>query len=110
MALNLLGRLRQMTGKEIPLAWSPDSDIGIGAIEVYPAATRVGRGVDDAEGSLVGLDHELLLPEAGLGNSSPHARDAIVCALAGADFLRGLSVPPGDKALAKKEGWIWVRR
>lgn len=37
--------------------------------------------------------------------------DAVVCLLAGADFLLGRAKPPeGEEvALAQKEGWIWCR-
>jgi hypothetical protein len=35
--------------------------------------------------------------------------DAIVCVLAGADFILGKSISPDQLKLelAKKEGWIW---
>jgi len=38
------------------------------------------------------------------------AIDSVVYALAGADFLRGEVYEPRDLPLAKKEGWIWVRK
>lgn len=109
-ALGLLGRLRRLTGLEIPLAWDPMRLDRISAIEVYPAATRIGRAAPGGPGSLEGLEQDLLLPESRALEASPDARDAVVCALAGADFLRGLCLPPDDMALAQKEGWIWVRR
>ena len=38
--------------------------------------------------------------------------DAVVCVLAGVDFVTGQATGPGPDILemAKKEGWIWVRR
>ena len=109
-ALVLLDRLRRITKQDIQLAWVPGRSNILSAIEVYPAETRLVRGVVDKPGSLLGLEQELHISEPGLVGTSPHARDAIVCALAGADFLRGLSVPPDDMALAVKEGWIWLRK
>ena len=35
--------------------------------------------------------------------------DAVVCVLAGADYLSGKTIQPTNEVLAKKEGWIWVR-
>ena len=37
--------------------------------------------------------------------------DAIVCVLAGQDFLTNKAQPPAAESLdvARKEGWIWVR-
>jgi hypothetical protein len=37
-----------------------------------------------------------------------HALDAVLCVCAGLDFLAGNAVPPEDRSLADKEGWIWV--
>lgn len=34
--------------------------------------------------------------------------DAVVCVLAGADYLSGKTIQPTNEVLAKKEGWIWV--
>jgi predicted nuclease with RNAse H fold len=107
-ALALLGELRQLTGQSIPLAWAPLTGPGIQAIEVYPAATRRGRRVPDGRGSLAGLEGEILVPAEVAVPDSVDVRDAMVCALAGADFLAGRAYPPTDVVLAKKEGWIWV--
>ena len=35
--------------------------------------------------------------------------DAVLCLVAGMDFICGRCQAPDDPALAKKEGWIWVR-
>jgi len=39
------------------------------------------------------------------------ALDAVICVLAGYDFLMGKVITPSQDALecAKKEGWIWVQ-
>jgi hypothetical protein len=39
---------------------------------------------------------------------SPHVLDAILCGLAGCDFLGGKCFQPKDKDIALIEGWIWV--
>jgi hypothetical protein len=36
------------------------------------------------------------------------ALDAVICVLAGWDFLRGSALAPTDPEQAAKEGWIWV--
>jgi len=43
--------------------------------------------------------------------ANPDVLDAAVCVLAALDFLAGNSMPPvvGDH-LARKEGWIWVKK
>jgi predicted nuclease with RNAse H fold len=107
-ALSLLDELRQITGQSIPLAWTPFPGPGIHAIEVYPAATRRARGVANGRGSLAGLENEIVVPGEVVVPDSIDVRDALVCALAGADFVAGRALPPTDTSLAKKEGWIWV--
>ena len=57
---------------------------------------RIGRVVD------FDCDTDLLKENA-------DALDAAVCVLAAFDFLCDLCPPPQDPAVAKKEGWIWVR-
>lgn len=119
-ALRLLNDLAERLSTQIPLAWGPQ--IGrLAAIEVYPAATLAGYGIParaykdaDAEPArraiVQRLEHlvsmrcasEILLRDA-------DALDSVVCALAGADFLRGEAQPPDDPTLAAKEGWIWSR-
>ena len=38
---------------------------------------------------------------------SADALDAVICVLAGADFVRGPVYAPEIAALAEREGWIW---
>ena len=108
-SLNLLQELRTECGEAIDLAWATTWDGHIGAIEVYPSATRAAHGAIPGGGQLGGFPEGLIqLPENWTPNE--HAGDAIVCALAGLDFLRGRAVPPAaaEFALAQQEGWIWA--
>ena len=43
-ALKMLEALRRATGHSIPLVWEGKDFSGVGAIEVYPAATRIAHG------------------------------------------------------------------
>lgn len=119
-----LSELRARLGLEIPLLWGP-ALTGVGAIEVYPAATLLSRGVAcngykgpdggarrrsivDAVAPLLGLRLPAVI-DGMVG--SDHLLDAALCVLAGADFLAGEARPPDadevEDALA--EGWIWFR-
>ncbi len=108
-ALTLLDRIRQITGRPISLAWAKEEKERWRAIEVYPAATRIGHGAPDVGGSLEGLG-ELLDCSAVLPAliQSKDAVDAAVCALAAADFLLGRAIAPLDHETALVEGWIWA--
>ena len=120
-ALSILEELRKHTGQVIPLAWEGGPGPGISAIEVYPAGTLTACGLratgykkreNAAErreiisglSRLASLECDISMLEA-----DDDILDAAVCVLAGADFLAGRSMPPQDIALARKEGWIWVR-
>jgi hypothetical protein len=59
---------------------------------------------------LAGLAGEFAADLGFLEAASPDVRDAVVCTLAGADFLAGRVMAPDDLALARREGWIWVRQ
>lgn len=123
-ALMLLGRLRQQLDQPIPLAWEPDSDHTVRAIEVYPAATLISRRLSDRgykrgksdavharESILSSLSREVRIEES-IGEharDSDHVLDGILCVLAGFDFLGGFAIPPEDPDLARREGWIWTR-
>jgi predicted RNase H-like nuclease len=122
-ALELLGTFRKKTGSLITLADNEDFH-GISAIEVYPAATLSVHGLqsrayknheavqarlDILEG-LEALGIEISQSARSNAAESADALDAIVCVLAGMDFLKGDAHPPEHPDLAAKEGWIWVRR
>jgi predicted nuclease with RNAse H fold len=120
-ALEILETLRQRLQRPITLAWHPAFE-GVGAIEVYPAATLVAHGIESAGykaangqsarervakavGSLIQIDE--FIPAM---DSKSDALDAVICLLGAHDFLRGEALGPEDQALAVKEGWIWVRK
>lgn len=119
-ALKLLNDLAERLSRRIPLAWNPRI-AGIAAIEVYPAATlaaydipaRAYKPADAASTRKTILDElqkKLVLQcSADCLSRDADALDAVVCVLAGADFLRGDAHPPDDPDLAAKEGWIWSR-
>jgi len=116
-ALEILGAV----GTPIPLAWD-SSFTGCAAIEVYPAATLKACGLPSSgykekrqettrREITAGLRQWLQVPaqiESALDNAD--ILDAIVCVLAGLDFLRGEAYHPPKDTPAKKEGWIWVRQ
>jgi hypothetical protein len=109
-ALQLLAVVSAEIGRPIPLVWGAGELEPVGAIEVYPAATRLARGVPNRPGSLAGLERDFATDLGFLEAASPDVRDAVVCTLAGADFLAGRAMVPDDLALARREGWIWVNR
>jgi len=120
-ALDLLEQLREITGQEIPLAWDPGRIEATEAIEVYPAATLAVRGLQSsgykaktAQETRTQLA-EQISREINLASVldpirySDHVFDAVLCVLAGRDFLSGHCMQPEDPDLARREGWIWVR-
>jgi predicted RNase H-like nuclease len=121
-ALVLMEELRGLTAESIPLAWSQPLEPGIRAIEVYPGATLAAYGIQapgykkksGRESRLALLDflreHMSVPDDTSLVERNDDALDAALCVLAGVDFLRGKAAAPLDLTLAKKEGWIWVRR
>ncbi|MFC2076713.1 DUF429 domain-containing protein [candidate division KSB1 bacterium] len=123
-ALSFLGRLRKQTNLEIPLAWNPGTVEGISAIEVYPAGTLSGRGrlhsgykgpkeeAFSARRRLINKLAEEMSFDSEISAdmvANNHQLDAVLCLLAAFDFSVGDVIRPSDLALAKREGWIWVR-
>ncbi len=123
-ALELLHRLRAQTGQEIHLAWKPEMISRTCAIEVYPAATLKAHKIERCQGYKLKDEHGKTARRSIVAQLEPHhvhrasnfpllvdnadALDAVLCVLAGVDFLRGEVYKPTDLKLAKKEGWIWV--
>lgn len=120
-ALRLLQALRQHSGRPLPLAWQP-SLTESAVIEVYPAATlqvcgiaargykgRRGKAIRVAMLKALAAHWQLALNPAPL-QTNDNVLDAAVCLLAGADFLQRRCFFPLDETLARKEGWMWVRR
>ncbi len=123
-ALSLLNELRKRAKDPIPLAWDPTNLERLNAIEVYPAATLAahfdksaypahykGRDKEGARSQIANkLSDKICLP----GNkekivADDNILDAVLCVLAGADFLDGKAKAPEDRYIARKEGWIWLR-
>jgi hypothetical protein len=122
-ALNLLNNLRALTGDPVPLLTTkPIMDGRICAIEVYPAATLTVKGfmqpkykdkkeLQTRRSILNSLDSQLnITADRNLIENSHDVLDAVICVLAGMDFLlRDVIIPSKDDfEYARKEGWIWV--
>ncbi len=122
-ALSLIRELRGATGLPLRLAWHAGER---GVLEVYPAATLkvIAQGAKlppykkpehlEARRAIT----TLLAPHVRFTDEQrqraigcDHLLDAMLCTLAGADFARGLALPPPAdlRAEAQREGWIWVR-
>ncbi len=121
-ALTLLTRLRLRLGRPIPLAWASDHAAHLAAIEVHPAATLIAHRMPSRgykKRSQIAARQEIaaaLRTRMHIDDSvqditrDANLIDAVVCVLAGADFLHGSSMEPANRQLASREGWIWVRR
>lgn len=127
-ALGLLSWIRGEIGAAIPLAWNPSDLSEHAVIEVYPATTLMAHDIlaspegykksDERARSrrremVEKLKREMHIPERLVADLSENADmlDAVVCVLAGADFLAGRAMPPPDRQhrrLAEHEGWIWT--
>lgn len=119
-ALTFLDRVGAVAGANVALGWDPGELAPLAAIEVYPAGTLVARGLQ-ASGYKTpsAREHRAALLDAlradiaieggaGLAERDADVLDAIVCVLAARDFLAGDVILPEDRALAEREGWIWV--
>lgn len=122
-ALKLLFNLRALTGDPIPvLTTKPIMDEGICAIEVYPAATLTVKGamqpkykdkkaLQTRRSILNSLETQLdITADRNLIENNHDVLDAVICVLAGMDFLLRDVIAPSkdDFNYARKEGWIWV--
>lgn len=126
-ALALLGQVREITGRSLPLLWHREAGEAGGVIEVYPAATLRMHGLPwrrykrvseaDQRRRIVEGWSEYLepppfeSPEAERLVGQADVLDAANCVVAGLDFIRGEAMLPPrlDEDLAV-EGWIWARR
>lgn len=108
-ALALLAELRARLGMPLPLAWPPAAFAAPSCIEVYPAAALAPRGIPPVPDSLPRLS-SVIRNVKPLKRLSSHARDAVLCKVAALDFLNDECIRPSDLDLARKEGWIWIRR
>lgn len=124
-ALALLAGVRRRTGQPIPVAWAPSESERVRAIEVYPAATLRARGLSDRDykgrGRAEGMRRAGLLEALGgelacdrrsrdAAEETDHVLDAMLCVLAGRDFLADRAIRPDqeEEERARHEGWIWV--
>jgi len=121
-ALTLLKNLRDETNLPIPLLWHMSQIDEICGIEVYPAGTLVSRGLSTPKKDKSGGRHRIdLINRLGIEvdktkmniiEQKPDVFDAVICVLAGVDFVQSkcISIPNEDAEIAKKEGWIWVKK
>ena len=122
-ALNLLNDLRTLTNHPIPLQTAaPIMNDRICAIEVYPAATLIVKGymqpykkkehIEARRSILNSLETQIhFSANRDLVEENDDALDAVICVLAGIDFLRKNVIIPDQSEIqfAEKEGWIWVQ-
>jgi predicted nuclease with RNAse H fold len=120
-ALQLMDDIGRAANQSIGLAWSPEIPKGVHAIEIYPAATLKVNGMPSSgyKNSSQTYQRQSILDflaqktdiqcDTNLAVDNADCLDAMVCLLAGCDFLNGEVMPPDDEHLARKEGWIWVR-
>ncbi|SFF49615.1 DUF429 domain-containing protein [Thermoflexibacter ruber] len=122
-ALKIIGELRAK-GLSLPMCWEVGKQDANGIIEVYPSATL--RAYQTISSGYKGDSPEEktkrkqiiqdlaphILNISGLIHADSRADmlDAVVCLLAAKDFLEGSVYLPEHIAMAKKEGWIWVRK
>lgn len=120
-ALRLLGELRGSTGHDLPLAWSAAAPSLPAVIEVYPAATLMSHRLPSTSYKAPGSAARTAIQEfinrrlttTGDVNAlsvGEHALDAVLCVVAGLDFLAGTCYEPEEKSVARREGWIWVKK
>lgn len=121
-ALKIIRELSLLTGEPVELAWDNVTLKSISAIEVYPAATLGCYGIkssgykeknqqSDRGEIIAGLREHMIMPnDVYLLEQNADALDSSVCLLAAKDFIEGNVYYPEDLNLARKEGWIWVRK
>lgn len=121
MAVSLLDEVRTLLGEPLELAWEPAFDDRVAAIEVYPSATLRAHGIRNRsykrtgdrpvrEAMVVRLAASAMFEcESTVFIERPDALDAVICAMAAADFLSNQCIAPVDANRARVEGWIWVR-
>lgn len=121
-ALELLDEIRKKSGLEIPLAWDPVYEQPVLAIEVYPAGTLIAHGLPSSgykrkdqievrRHIIDGLNQRIhFAVDQRHAENHSDVLDAIVCVLAGIDFLTGKALSPDDLTQAEKEGWIWIKK
>ena len=125
-ALSALGVLNAV-GARVPveMGWTPGAVASRQALEVYPAATLLARGLPtrgykaagarDLRADLVdALDAEIEPEARTAALVTDHALDAILCCVAAADYASGDVLAPEAAGVAperaRREGWIWFQK
>jgi predicted RNase H-like nuclease len=122
-ALKIIGELRAK-GLYLPMCWEAGKQDTTGIIEVYPSATlrayqTISSGYkgdspeEKAKRKQIIQDLAPYIPNISdliHADSRADMLDAVVCLLAAKDFLEGAVYFPEHIEMAKKEGWIWVRK
>jgi len=119
-ALATLGAVRQRV--PVTMGWTPGAVSGRHALEVYPAATLLARGLSPRGYKKLGaiglranlldaLDLEMDGSVRAAARAVDHVLDAVLCCVAAVDYARGRVLTPAeagvDEARARREGWIW---
>lgn len=119
--LDLVASVTERTGVRFDLAWNPATACS-SMIEVYPASWLIvrgcpSRGYKRADGRSARGEILRALEDCGLNVENrevplgfPDALDAIIAVQLGVEFLSGRCLGPSDRALAEREGWIWIPR
>jgi hypothetical protein len=119
--LAVLNELRELGGKPLPLAWSPDSAQDA-VIEVYPGATLTAHDVarskykdpatEGARDAMIDAFEPRLAGLRGRGGEPSDIFDACLCIVCALDFLEGRCIAPNaaQREAAQVEGWIWFAR
>jgi predicted RNase H-like nuclease len=122
-ALKIISDLR-MKGFALTMLWKPDTTQLHGLLEVYPSATLKGYGMvssaykGDTQEEKKKRQNIIKDMQSHIPNildfinldSKSDMLDAVICLLCAKDFLEGKVYLPINMEIAKKEGWIWVRR
>jgi len=120
-ALRLVDQLRGSMGHDLPLAWSAATPTLPAVIEVYPAATLVSHGLPSTSykaphsGARTAIQQFISrrftsTRDVDALSIGEHALDAVLCVVTGLDFLAGDCYEPEEVSVARREGWIWVKR
>jgi hypothetical protein len=119
-AMRLLNELGKRLSVPIPLAWNPQITRTAATLVAYGIPTPpykstrpelARKASEEVRKEILQRLGKLLTFRCPLDLlvRDDNALDSTICALAGADFLRGDAKAPDDQALAAKEGWIWAR-
>lgn len=125
IALEIIEQLGKIKKLKIQLAWNKNLESKVSVIEVYPAGTLKAHkahgfpstgykkpGEREARKDIIKKISKVIeIPkDLRILEDNADALDAAICVLAAHDFLRGNVIEPENIELAKKEGWIWVKK